>query len=372
MRNIVGKRLKIFAFGGNEVSPQGIADARGKTVNADIPMQWNKTAQTARLVADIIERNPDDLYLITHGNGPQVGNALLRAEYARSVLHSLPLDVCVASTQGTMAYMIAQFNSEFSARRLDKKVLGIVTHILVDKDDPDFKEQSKFIGPSYLKEEALKRKESEGWKVKLYKKDGKGREIWRRVVPSPQPLEILEIEGIEAVLKAGLVPITAGGGGIPVVAVSPWIKNNEESYLCNYGISFRRKYKEGETPAKIYRGVEAVIDKDLASALLGRMLIERALWRGEDLTAELFIFTGEDGAKLNYQQADEKSLRKLTLLQAQELYNTEPCPFPPGSMGPKIKAAIDFVKGGGSAAYITKTEFFEQTLKGGKGTTIVP
>ena len=365
------KRIRIFAFGGNEVSPVGMKDPKtGKGINPDIAMQWRKTAETAKLVADIFEKHPDDLYVMTHGNGPQVGNVLMRAELCRDTLPPLPLDVCVADTQGAMAYMIAQLNNELNIRGIDNIVSGIVTQVVVDKDDPDFKNPSKYIGPSYSKEEADDRTVHNGWVMKLYKKDDKGAEIWRRVVPSPVPSDIVEIDAIEAMLARGIVPVTVGGGGIPVREVMPEIKDGKEVYSCNYGVQFSRAHKAGAKRLKMYTGVEAVIDKDLASALLGNMLLKRAKARGEDVEVSLTIFTGEDGAKLNYQKPDQVDLRKLTLAELEEIYNRKPCPFPAGSMGPKVKAVIEFLKGGGQSAFITKTDLFDETLKGGAGTTV--
>ncbi|MFA5160713.1 MAG: hypothetical protein WC421_00550 [Elusimicrobiales bacterium] len=367
------RTVRIFAFGGNEVAPVGEIDPKtGKPVAPGIPLQWQKTARTCRFVADIVEKHPLDSFILTHGNGPQVGNIFLRSEYSRPILPPLPLDVCGADTQGAMAYMLGQLDSELRMRGIDRKTCGVITQVVVDENDPDFKTPSKFIGPSYTKEKAHEFAKTEGWVVKLYKKDARGGEIWRKVVPSPVPKYIAELDGVQAVLDAGMIPITVGGGGIPVVEVRPEIKDREEIYRAGYGVVFRRKHKPGVAPAIVYRGVEAVVDKDLASALLGASLMKTARARGHEINVSLTIFTGEDGAKLNYQQPDQVDLRRLTLKEAQELYERKPCPFPAGSMGPKIKAAIEFVKNGGSIAYITKTELFEETLKGKAGTTVTP
>ncbi|MDD4004964.1 MAG: carbamate kinase [Elusimicrobiaceae bacterium] len=356
------KVLRIFAFGGNEVSPTGITDPKtGKSLVPDIAMQWQKTADTTRLVADILEKHPRDLFVLTHGNGPQVGNILLRSEHSRSILHPIPLDICGADTQGAMAYMLAQLNSELAVRGIAKKAAGLVTQVVVNKDDPGFQNPTKYVGPAYSRQEAEDRRDKNGWAVKCYKKNDKGEEVWRKVVPSPDPVDIVEIEAVEALLDAGLVPITVGGGGIPVVETE--CQNGE--YRTNYDIVFK-----GREGAKVYRGVEAVIDKDLASALLGVMLLKRARARGSELDVSLTVFTGEDGAKLNYQKPDQIDLRRLTVKEAQDLYDKGN--FPAGSMGPKIKAALEFVKNGGSVAYISKTELFEETLRGKAGTTIVP
>jgi carbamate kinase len=365
------KKIRIFAFGGNEVAPVGLKDKNGKTINPDIAMQWQRTAETARLVADIFEKHPEDGYVVTHGNGPQVGNILQRAEMCRPSMFPLPLDVCVADTQGAMAFMMAQLNNELNVRGIDNIVAGLVTQVVVNGDDPDFKNPSKYVGQSYTAEEA-KQRMAEGWTMKMYKKDDKGNEIWRRVVPSPVPTDIVEIDAIEAMLAKGIVPITVGGGGIPVREVKPEMKGGKEAYPCNYGVTFTKTGQPGPRPLKIYTGVEAVIDKDLASALLGCMLMKRAKARGEEVEVSLTIFTGEDGAKLNYQKPDEKALRVIKASELEAIYNQVPPPFPAGSMGPKIKAAIEFVKNGGSVAYISKTELFEETLAGKAGTTVLP
>lgn len=359
------KRIRIFAFGGNEVSPTGIKDEKtGKVINPDIAMQWRRTKKTCEFVADIIKSHPEDAYIITHGNGPQVGNVLLRAEYSRPILPSLPLDVCGADTQGAMGYMMGQLlTNELKLRGINKIAAETVTQVLVDADDPDFTNPSKFIGQSYTKDEAARRKEQNGWDIKLYKRDGAGNEIWRRVVPSPVPKTIIEINVIEKNMEGGIIPICVGGGGVPVVE----IKQENGVYNSNYGIS----YYHSEDDVKLLKGVEAVIDKDLASALLGKLLLEKAKDRGEEIEISLTIFTGEDGAKLNYQKPNQADLRKLSLAELEKIYLSVPCPFPAGSMGPKIKAIIEFLRFGGNIAYIAKTDLFEETLKGEAGTTVI-
>ncbi|OFZ85045.1 MAG: hypothetical protein A3K03_02785 [Bdellovibrionales bacterium RIFOXYD1_FULL_44_7] len=366
----MAKLLRIFSLGGNEVSPVNIKDPKtGKSVIPDIALQWQRTADTCRIIADIIERHPDDLFLITHGNGPQVGNILLRAEYSRPILHPLPLDICGADTQGAMGYMLSQLSSELRMRGIEKIVAETVTQVVVDANDPDFKEPTKFIGPQYTKDEALERQRKDGWRVKYYGKDKESKEIWRRVVPSPIPRYIVEIDAVEAHLKAGIIPISVGGGGIPVVEVEPKVQGDEEIYNTNYDIKYKRKHQPGRPAAKVYTGVEAVIDKDLASALLGISLLNRAKKRGEDLEVSLAIFTNEDGAKLNYQKPDQVDLRRLTLAEAKDLY--EKGVFPAGSMGPKMLAVVKFIEGGGKVAYITKTPLYEKTVAGQAGTTVV-
>ncbi|OFZ18702.1 MAG: hypothetical protein A2X94_14445 [Bdellovibrionales bacterium GWB1_55_8] len=366
------KNLRIFSLGGNEVSPMGLKDPKtGRSINPDIDLQWQRTIETCRMIANIIEKHPDDLYVLTHGNGPQVGNILLRAEYARPILFPLPLDICGADTQGAMGYMLAQLANELRLRGIDKVVAETVTQTLVNADDPDFKNPSKYIGSQYSRQEAQERREKDGWRTKLYGTDSEGNEIWRRVVPSPDPIDIIELPIVENQILAGMIPITVGGGGIPIVEVKPEIKDGQEIYHCSHGVTFDRPLKPGQKPARIYSGVEAVIDKDLASALLGVKLIERARARGQELEVTLSIFTAEDGAKYHYKKPDQRDLRRLTLKEAKELYEKSPEDFPAGSMGPKMKAILRFLEGGGRTAYITKTSLYEKTLAGEAGTTVV-
>lgn len=365
------KNIRIFAFGGNEVAPVGIKDANGKSINPGIAMQWQRTNKTCKEIANVIEKFPDDEYIITHGNGPQVGNVLLRAEYSRSILPNLPLDVCGADTQGAMGYMISKLGEELRIRGINKFVDSIVTQVVVDEDDTAFQNPTKYVGPPYTKAEADERMKNNGWVMKVYKRDEQGNEIWRRVVPSPVPLDVVEKSGIMSLLDADIIPITVGGGGIPVVEVKPEIVGDEEIYECNYGIKYTRPYKKGTAPVKIYKGVDAVIDKDYASSLLGRLLVKMYKERGYDVEITLTIFTGVDGAKLNFQQPDEKSIRHITASELEKIYNQDPCPFYTGSMGPKIKAIIDFLHGGGDKAYISLTNKFYETIGGTAGTTVV-
>jgi carbamate kinase len=363
------KRLRIFALGGNEVSPTGEYDIKtGKYKIPNLAEQWKRTSNTCDIIAQIIKSSPDDYYILTHGNGPQVGNIILRAEYSKPILHPLPLDVCDADTQGAMGYMLAQLTNSLRIINIDRIVAETVTRVVVDQNDKDFENPTKFIGPSYKKEEAEKIQKEEKRIMKFYKKDEKGKELWRWVVPSPNPIDIIEIDIIDNNIKAGIIPIAVGGGGIPVKKVEPEILNGEEIYRCNYDIIYKRKYNTGQQPINIYTGVEAVIDKDLASSLLGTMLIDKAIKRNEMINAELFIFTDVDGVKLNYQKPDQMDLRFLSLKDTEELYDKRI--FPAGSMEPKIKAAINFLKGGGKKVYITKVDLYYETLAGKAGTTI--
>lgn len=363
------KKLKIFALGGNEVSPSGKVDPKtGKQIVPDLPEQWRRTADTCKLLAEIIQKNPDDYYILTHGNGPQVGNIILRSEYSRPILHLIPLDVCDADTQGAMGYMLAQLTNDLAVLNVNRIVAETVTRVVVDENDPDFITPSKFIGPAYSKDDAIKIQNEEGHLMKFYKMNDQGEEIWRWVVPSPNPIDILEIEIIYNNMKAGIIPIAVGGGGIPVKKVVREILKDEEIYKCNYGIAYSRKYLPQNNHLNIYTGIEAVVDKDLATSLLGSLLLNKSKLNGEALDIELIIFTDVDGAKLNYQKPNQEDLRHLTLSQAVELY--EKNIFPAGSMGPKIKAAIKFLSSGGKKVLITKSSLYEETLQGIAGTII--
>lgn len=353
----MSRRLVLFALGGNEIAPVGLKDeVTGEKLEADIGSQWRKTAHTCELIAKIIKRYPKDYYLVSHGNGPQVGNILRRAELAGKELFSLPLDVCVADTQGAMGYMLGQLNNYFTAHGVDRLATTIVNQVIVDAKDPAFNDPGKFIGSAMSKAEAMDKKEKGNWDVKLYQNDSDGNEIWRRVVASPRPKGVVELEALKVLLQNNIVPIAGGGGGIPVTQIA--------EHTGNYGICYKGS-QDSQRP--LYTGVEAVIDKDLSTALIGNSLLESM--KDEDISGELYIFTNVDGAKLNFQTPEEKSLTVLTVTEAEKLMADGA--FPGGSMGPKIQAAINFVKNGGTKACITKVDLYEETLSGNRGTTIV-
>ena len=360
------KTLRIFALGGNEISPTGKVDLKtNKIIVPDLPSQWQRTAKTCKLLADIISRDKDNYHIITHGNGPQVGNILLRVEHSRSIIHPIPLDVCGADSQGGIGYMIGQqAQNAFKELHMNILVVESLNQVVVSKDDSAFQDPTKFIGPAFTKEDAETKAQLDGWDIKMYKLDDEGREIWRRVVPSPKPLDVVELDLIDLKMRNGIIPIAVGGGGIPVIEVEEQMNVIEMKYDVKY------KKKKTKTPYKFYRGVEAVIDKDLSSALLGKLLIEKAKKNGEEFIAEFIILTDEDGAKLNYQTPEQIDLRMLTLSEAEKLMGEGH--FPEGSMGPKFEACINFLKGGGQKACISKVSLLEKTLKGEAGTTIVP
>lgn len=363
-----GPRLRIFALGGNLVAPSGEFDpVRGRYVPPDVGAQWRRTAESCVLLAEIIRAEPEVACILTHGNGPQVGNVLLRAEYSAPILHTIPLDVCGANTQGAMGYMFAQLGNALSVQGLERPTAEIVTRVVVDPEDSEFQNPTKFIGSSYTKEEAEKR-QTEGITWAYYKRDEQGREIWRRVVPSPVPKDIVEVDHIEALLAAGTIPIAAGGGGIPVIRVQPTIEGDEEVYRCRFDVSFRRPRVAGAPPATVYAGREAVVDKDMSAAMLGLRLMQRAAARGQPLEAELIILTDVECVKLDFQTPQERDLRHLTLAEAQALFDAGI--FPAGSMGPKIRAGCAFLREGGQRVLITNLENFRAALTGQAGTTL--
>jgi len=311
-------KVAVVAIGGNSL----IKDKDHQTV----PDQFAATRETCVHIASMIDQGWD--VVITHGNGPQVGFILLRSELASHVLHTVPLDSCGADTQGAIGYMIQQsLYNEFLKRGMRKQAVTVVTQVVVDKDDPAFQNPTKPIGPFYTEEEAKRLAAERGWVVK----DDAGRG-WRRVVPSPIPQEIVEQEAIKALIEQGFVVIGVGGGGIPVV-------RQEDGSL---------------------RGVEAVIDKDYASSLLA-----------SGIGADLFLIsTAVEKVALNYGQPNQVWLDRMTVAEAKR-YLAEGH-FPPGSMGPKIEAIIQFLERGGKEAIITSPENIERALAGETGTRIVP
>jgi carbamate kinase len=263
--------------------------------------------------------------VITHGNGPQIGNILLRAELASTTLPPLPLDTCGADAQGGMGYMLQQvLGSVLKDRGIAKDVVTVLTQVLVDRDDPAFGKPTKPIGPFYSRDEAEKRRADLGWDIAEDANRG-----WRRVVPSPMPTRVIESGPIKALLKAGCVVIAVGGGGIPVVEVEGRLK-----------------------------GVEAVIDKDHASRLLANEI-------GAEL---LLISTAVERVSLHYGKPNETRLSALTVAEAKR-YLAEKH-FAAGSMGPKIQAAIDFIEGGGREVIITSPEHIGDALDGKTGTRV--
>jgi len=289
-----------------------------------VPDQYAAVVETSRHITNLLER--DYRIIITHGNGPQVGFILLRSEHSRGILHPVPLDSIVADTQGALGYQIQQaLENEFRRRGLKKSVAAVVTQTLVDRNDPAFLHPTKPIGEFYTREQAEDRIKVEGWK--MLEDAGRG---WRRVVASPAPVRIVESELIGQLVKSGYVVVAAGGGGIPVVA-------DERGML---------------------KGVAAVIDKDLASAVLAR-----------DVRADLLVIsTGVEKVCLNFGQPNQRALDRITVAEAQR-YMTEGH-FRPGSMLPKIQACVQFIEHSKREALITNPENLSAALEGKTGTRL--
>ncbi len=307
----------VVALGGNAITRPGEPGT--------IPQQFEHTADTLRYLLPLFRS--DARIVLTHGNGPQIGNILIRVEEGERRVPRLPLDTCVSDSQGGMGYMIQRIACELFRREgIQRSAATIVTQVLVNEGDPAMVHPTKPIGSFYTAAEAERvRREKPHWD--LWETEP-GR--WRRVVASPHPLRILEETAIGALLDAGVVAIACGGGGIPVA----W---------------------EGDRLA----GVEGVVDKDLASSLLAR-----------DLKAQrLIILTSVDRAAIRFGHPDAELLDTITAAQARAYLDRGE--FPPGSMGPKIEAGIEFVEHGGRECIITRAEYVAEAILGKAGTHIV-
>jgi carbamate kinase len=308
----------VIAIGGNSLIP----DSDHKSVQD----QYAAAAETDHHIAALVADGWD--VAISHGNGPQVGFILRRSELASSELHEIPLDYCGADTQGAIGYMLQQnLVNEFRQRGMDRSVVTVVTQVEVDANDPAFANPSKPIGSFLDEAEALRRRDTEGWDVR--EDAGRG---WRRVVASPTPMRIVELDVIQSLLDAGVVTIAVGGGGIPVVA-------DERGDL---------------------KGIAAVIDKDLASAMLASRV-------GADL---LLISTSVEQVALNFGTPEERAVDRFTLPELKQ-YLDEGTHFMEGSMAPKMRAVVQFLEAGGKEALITNPENLERAMAGETGTRIV-
>jgi len=315
------KKVAVVAIGGNSL----IKDKQHQTVED----QYQAAKETTCHIADMIEAGWD--IAIGHGNGPQVGFILRRSEIAHRVegMHEIPLDVCGADSQGAIGYALQQnLQNELHRRGIEKSVATVITQVLVDKNDQAFQNPSKPIGGFMEEEEANRRATDLGWSV--VEDAGRG---WRRVVASPLPKEVVELESIDTLINAGVVVITVGGGGIPVIDKG-----------------------SGE-----YIGTAAVIDKDYASSLLAQLI-----------KAELLIIsTAVEKVALNFGKPDQKGIDRMTMQEAKR-YLDEGIHFAKGSMAPKIQAVIWFLEAGGKQAIITNPENIGLALQGESGTWIVP
>ncbi len=312
------KGLAIVAVGGNAL----IKDNQHKTVQD----QYAAAVDTMAHIADMIAEGWN--VVVTHGNGPQVGFILRRSELSAHELHEVPLDYCGADTQGSIGYMFQQaLYNEFVRRKMQKSAVTVVTQTIVDRNDPAFQNPTKPIGSFMDEEQAKMRMEKDGWTV--VEDAGRG---WRRVVPSPIPLRIVEADAINALIEKGFVVIGVGGGGIPVI----------------------------ETPEGELVGVEAVIDKDFGAAILASML-----------KADLFLIsTAVEKVAINFNKPNQQWLDQMTAAEARQYLQEGH--FAKGSMLPKIQAILKYLDNGGKKALITDPAHIKDALNGKTGTWILP
>jgi carbamate kinase len=311
-------RLAVVAVGGNAL----IRDEQHRSIDD----QYDTARETVRYVVDMIEAGWRVVF--THGSGPQMGFILRRSELALHEVTPVPMDYAGADLQGALGYMFVKaLRNEFRRRGLKREAVAVVTQVLVDRSDPAFKDPTKPIGSPMDEATARKRAEDLGWHVK--EDPGRG---WRRVVPSPRPKAIVDLDVISHLIDAGYVVIACGGGGIPVIA-------DEQGDI---------------------QGIEAVIDKDFSSSLLAR-----------ELNADrLVVATGVDRVALDFGTPTQRWLDRLSLAEAKQLYDEHQ--FDKGSMGPKVRAVIEFLEGGGAEGIITDPSHLEPALAGTAGTRITP
>ncbi|HWO56807.1 MAG TPA: carbamate kinase [bacterium] len=311
-------KTAVVALGGNAISRKDLPDT--------IANQFRLTRESLSAIVPLIRAGYN--LAISHGNGPQVGNAILRVELARDRTPVLPIGICVADTEGGIGYMIAQsLQNRLRREGIKRPVATIVTQVVVDRNDPAMANPTKFIGQFYTEEDARRFAAERGWTVKP-----DGDRGWRRVVGSPIPRAIVEGDVIRAMVEDGVIVIAAGGGGIPV-------------YIEEDGT---------------YEGLDVVVDKDRASAVLAQAI-------GAEL---LLILTAVDRVAINFGKPDQQFLPKMSLREARQ-YLAEGH-FPDGSMGPKIEAAIQFLEAGGKKVLITSIEKAEAALRQEDGTWILP
>ncbi len=309
-------KTALIAVGGNSLIRAG---ERGT-----IDEQLLNAHATARAIVELISDGWD--VVITHGNGPQVGAALLRSERAASEVYTHTLDMCVATTQSEIGYILqTALEEELKQSGIQKLVTTIPTMVRVDADDPAFSNPTKPIGPFYSKEVAESKKRTLGWNIVEDAARG-----YRRVVASPEPVEVLQLDIIKKIIDCGIIAIALGGGGIPVV-----------------------RTKDGRII-----GSEAVIDKDRSSALLAN-----------GLNVDLFIIsTDTDQVYINYKKKNQTGIPHATADELQTL--ADEGHFPPGSMGPKVQSVIRFLRNGGKKALITSYEYLSEAMKGNAGTWV--
>ena len=310
-------KTAIIALGGNALSQKKEAGTMAE--------QFNNTRHSFEQIMEFLRR--DYKICLTHGNGPQVGDELLRMDLTRETVPPLPLGICVAGTQGTMGYMIQQtFQNALRAENIDKEVVTLVTQVIINPEDPSLKNPSKFVGKRYSKEEATALSKELGWDIKE-QEPGE----WRRVVPSPDPEFVMHGLSIRTLVESGTIVIAAGGGGIPVY-------NTDDQKL---------------------KGIDAVVDKDLSAAKLGRVIRAQ----------EYYIITDIDQVYKNYNTPQQSPIDQMTDTEAKQLQ--EEGHFQQGSMWPKIRSAIHFLKHHGEKAIITNIANIQKAIDGNAGTTII-
>ena len=306
----------MIAIGGNSLSPKG--------ETGTIQQQFAHTRETLEGISHFIDRNYN--LCINHGNGPQVGNELLRMDLTHDQVPPLPLGVCVAGTQGTIGYMIQQsLQNKLRDMEVDREVVTLVTQVIVYENDPTIQVPTKFVGPRYTETEIKLLAEKFGWTVKE-QEPGQ----WRRVVSSPMPEYIMHGKSIKALVDRGTIVIATGGGGIPVY-------NNDSRHL---------------------EGMDAVIDKDYTAAKLGRIIRAEELW----------IITDVEHIYRNFGTLKQKPIREMTRSEAKKHY--ENGEYQKGSIGPKIKAAMHFLKYHGDKVIVTSIPCIKDALDGNAGTVI--
>ncbi len=303
-------------MGGNSISP--------KNGSGEIEEQFERTRQTLDGISHFIDLGYN--LCINHGNGPQVGNEIMRMELTQDSVPTLPLGICVASTQGSIGYMIQQcLQNKLREMEIDREVVTLVSQVIVDKNDDSFNNPTKYIGKRYTKKEAEEMTSKRGWDLKE-QENGK----FRRVVPSPMPEYIMHGRSIKALVDRGTIVIASGGGGIPV-------HNNEIGQLD---------------------GLDAVIDKDYSAAKMGRIIRAQELW----------IITDVECVYDNFGNTNQKRISSITRKEAQEFHEKDV--FQKGSIAPKIKAAIHFLKHHGDRVIITSIPHIKDALNGSAGTEI--
>jgi len=309
-------KIALIAFGGNALLPD---NSRGLQEE-----QMRHAQKAAELMAHVVRKGYE--LIIVHGNGPQVGNLLIQMEESVTKIPPYSLEICDAMTEGSMGYMLERaIINELRRHSIDKEAITVITQVIVDKDDPAFQNPTKPIGPFYTKFRAKELAKEKKWTI--VEDAGRG---YRRVVPSPKPIDVVPKWVVRDLVLAGRVVVAAGGGGIPVI-------------INGRGL---------------FEGVEAVIDKDYAASLIAR-----------EVKVDLFIIlTGIDRVYLNYGKPDQQPLDVLGIDQAKELLAQDQ--FPAGSMGPKIKAAIEFIEAGGTEVLITSANNLKAALLNRSGTRI--